>query len=108
MEYRSEITTQTKNNNLDYLIDQTFRNTNRLVVLSFKNGTDDPVRDSFNKYYMLLLEIQDFIALIDNKPFFDKQVKKHTRSLWQTCSNVKEQWLYKIKFIRLVVSLELL
>ena len=26
--YRSEITTQTKNNNLDYLIDQTFRNIN--------------------------------------------------------------------------------
>ena len=39
--YRSEITTQTKNNNLDYLIDQTFRNINRLFVLSFKNGNDE-------------------------------------------------------------------
>ena len=28
--YRSEITTQTKTNNLDYLIDQTFRSINRL------------------------------------------------------------------------------
>ena len=34
--YRSEITTQPKNNNLDYLIDPTFRNFNRLFVLSFK------------------------------------------------------------------------
>ena len=32
IKYRSEITTQTKNNNLDYLIDATFRNINRLFV----------------------------------------------------------------------------
>ena len=36
--YRSEITSQSKNNNLDYLIDSTFRNINRLFVFSFKNG----------------------------------------------------------------------
>ena len=34
--YTSGITKQTKNNNLDYLIDPTFRNVNRLFVLSFK------------------------------------------------------------------------
>ena len=51
--YRSEITTQAKNNNLDYLIDPTFRNINRMFVLSFKNNDDDPKRYSFNKYYML-------------------------------------------------------
>ena len=34
--YRSETTTQPKNNNLDYLIDPTFRNINRLFVLSFR------------------------------------------------------------------------
>ena len=45
--YRPEITTQTKNNNLDYLIDPTFGNTNRLFVISFKNGNDNPTRDSF-------------------------------------------------------------
>ena len=73
--YRSEITTQTKNNNLDYLIDPTFRNINTLFVLSFKNGNNDPTRDSFNKYYMPLVEIKDFKALIDNKPFFDQPVK---------------------------------
>ena len=55
--YRSEIKTQTKNNNLDYLIDPTFRNINRLFVLSFKNGDDDPTRDSFDQYYMLLVKI---------------------------------------------------
>ena len=49
-QYRSETTTQTKNNNLDYLTDPTFRNINRLFVLSFKNSNDDPTRDSFDQY----------------------------------------------------------
>ena len=80
--YRSEITTQTKNKNLDYLTDPTFRNINRLFVLSFKNGDDDPTRDSFGDY-MPLVEIKDFNALIEYKQFFDQSVKKikKTRSV---------------------------
>ena len=68
--YISEITTQPKYNNLDYLIDLTFRNINRLLVLSFKNDDNDPTKGSFDKYYLPLVEMQDFNALIDNKPFF--------------------------------------
>ena len=45
---KSEITTETKNNNLDYLKETTFRNINRLFVLSFKNGNDDPIRNSLD------------------------------------------------------------
>ena len=57
---RSEvITTQLKINNLDYLIDPTFRNIIRLFVLSFKNVNEDLTRDSFHKYYMLLVEIKN-------------------------------------------------
>ena len=73
--YRSEIITQTKNNNLYYLTDPTFRNINRLFVLSFKNGNDDLARNSFDKYYMPLVEIKDFNALVDKKTFFDQPVK---------------------------------
>ena len=40
-----------------------------------KNGNYDPTRDSFGKNYMSLVEIKDFNALIDNKPFFDQPVK---------------------------------
>ena len=65
--YGSGITTQPKNNDLDYLIDPTFRNTNRLFVLSFKNSKNDCTRDSFERYYMSLVEMKDFNALIDNK-----------------------------------------
>ena len=59
--YKSEITTKTKNNNLDYPIYQTFRNINRFFVFSFKNGNDNPARDSFDEYYMPLVEIKDLM-----------------------------------------------
>ena len=74
--HRSEITTQPKNNNLDNMIDPTFRNINRLFALSFKNGNNDPTRNSFVKYYMPLVE--HFNALIKNKSCFDQRVtNKH-------------------------------
>ena len=34
-----------------------------------------PTRNSFDEYYMPLVEIKDFNALINNKPFFDQPVK---------------------------------
>ena len=46
---RSEITTQPKNNSLDYLIDPTFRDINKLFVLSFKNGNNYSTRNSFDE-----------------------------------------------------------
>ena len=73
--YRSEITAQPKNNNLDYLIDSTLIDVNRLFVLSSKNGINDSTRYSFGKYCTPLVEIKDFNAFIDNKPFFDQLVK---------------------------------
>ena len=63
---------QTKNNNLNYLIDPTFTNVNRLFILSFKNEDD---RTSFSKYYVPKVEITDFNVLIDGKPFFEIPVK---------------------------------
>ena len=58
--YRSKTTAQPKNIKLHYLIDPTFNNINRLFVLSFKNGNNDPTRDLLDKYYMALVEIKDF------------------------------------------------
>ena len=73
--HRSEITTQPKNNSLDYLIDPTFRNNNRLFELPFKNGDNDLIRYSFNNCYMPLVEIKYFNALINNNHFFYQPVK---------------------------------
>ena len=70
------MTNQTKNNNLNYLIDPTFTIVNRLFVLSFENENN---RTSFSSYYVPNVQIKDFNALIDGKSFFDipiKMVKK--------------------------------
>ena len=65
---RSEMTNQTQNNKLNYLIDPIFTKVNRLFVLSFKNDDD---RTSFSKYHVSNVQIKDFNVLIDGKSFFD-------------------------------------
>ena len=72
---RSEVTTQPKNNNLDYLIDPIFKNINRLFVLSFKMVMVILKKNSFDSHSIPSVEIKDFNALFDNKPFFDQPVK---------------------------------
>ena len=86
---KSEITTETKNNNLDYLKETTFRNINRLFVLSFKNGNDDPIRNSLDEYYMSLVKIRDFNSLIHDKTFLDEPEKTNKKHL-KNYGNVKE------------------
>ena len=76
--YRSDMSNQTKNNNLNYLIDPTFTNMNRLFVLSYKN---EEGRTSFSKYYIPKVEIKDFNVLIDGKPFFDILFLKKRRTI---------------------------
>ena len=63
---------QTKNNNLNCLIDPLFTNVNRLFVLTFENEDD---RTSFSKYYVPKAEIKDFNVLIDGKLFFEIPAK---------------------------------
>ena len=46
-----------------------------MFIFSFKSGNDDPKRNPFDKYYMPLVEIKDFNALVANKSFFDQLVK---------------------------------
>ena len=77
--YRSQMTIQPQNNNLNYLIDPTFTNVNRLFVLSFERIEEDNIkkdyRDSFSHYYVPKVQIKDFNVLIDGKSFFDLPIK---------------------------------
>ena len=57
--YKSQITVQPQNNNLNYLIDPTFTNVNRLLVLSFARTNAGDNRDSFSDYYVQNVEIKD-------------------------------------------------
>ena len=71
--YRSQMTIQNNNNNLNYLIDPTFTNVNRLFVPSNERIEEDNIekdyRDSFSRYYVPKVQIKDFNVLIDGKGF---------------------------------------
>ena len=60
--YRSQMTIQNNNNNLNYLIDPTFTNANRLFVQSFERIEENNVkkdhRDSFSNYYVPKVQIK--------------------------------------------------
>ena len=73
--YRSKITIQPQNNNLNDLIDPTFTNVNKCFFLSFTRDNAGDNRDSFSDYYVPNVEIKDFNVLINGKSFFDLPVK---------------------------------
>ena len=73
--YRSQMTIQPKNRNLNHLIDQTFTNVNRLFVLSFPRNNNTDNRYSHSNCYVTKVEISDFNVLIDGKSFLDLPVK---------------------------------
>ena len=90
--YRSRIPAPPRSSNLDYTIDPAFKNINGLFVQSFNINIDDhdfPGANYFDKYYMLLVEIKDFNALIDNKLW--KANKKHTKNLLKCQENITIQ-----------------
>ena len=73
--YRSQMIIQPQNNNLNYLIDSTFTNVNRLFVLPFTRTDRRDYRNSFSHYYVPDAEIKYFNVLIDGESFFDLPVK---------------------------------
>ena len=79
--YRSQMTIQPQTNNLNYLIDHTFINVDRLFVLSFARNAEGDTTDSFSHYYVPKASIKDLNVLIDGKGFFDLPVKNKNRSL---------------------------
>ena len=83
--YRSQITIQFQKNNLNYLIDPTFTNVNRLFVLSFARNVLGDNRDSISNYYVPNIEIKDCNILIDRESLFDLPVKNEEEAyeiLW--------------------------
>ena len=63
--YRSQMTIQPQNNNLNYLIDPTFTNVDRLFVLSFPRNNNADSRYFFSNYYVPKVTMNDFNVLID-------------------------------------------
>ena len=71
--YRSQMTTEAANNNLNILIDPTFTNVNRLFVLAY--GQDNNDRQSFSRFYLPNVMVKDYNVIIDKLAFFDLPIK---------------------------------
>ena len=113
--YISQMSNQNKNNNLNYLIDPTFSNVNRLFVLSFENEDD---RTSYYKYYMPNVEIKDYNIRIDGNAFFklpiknievtyEKIIQTTDRSGYYTRGNLLDYEYFKLIAIDLSKQIEL-
>ena len=70
--YRSQMTTEAVNNNLNILIDPAFTNVNRLFVLAYQNADDT---QSFSQFYLPNVMVKDYNVIIDKLAFFDLLIK---------------------------------
>ena len=70
--YRSQMTTEAVNNNLNVLIDPTFTNVNKLFVLAYQTADD---RQSFSQFYLPKVMVKDYNVIIDKLAFFDFPIK---------------------------------
>ena len=70
--YRSQMSTEVANNNLNILIDPTFTNVNRLFVLAYENDAD---KQSYYQFYLPKVTVKDFNVIIDKFAFFDLPIK---------------------------------
>ena len=72
IKYRSQMTTEADNNNLNILIDPTFTNVKRLFVLAYQTAND---RQSFSQFYLPNVMVKDYNVIIDKLAFFDLPIK---------------------------------
>ena len=70
--YRSQVSTEAINNNLNILIDPAFANGNRLFVLAYQTADDG---HSYSQFYLSKVMVKDFNVIIDKLAFFDLPIK---------------------------------
>ena len=75
--YQSKETIQVPNPYLNFLIDVSFQEVNRLFVLSFENKDDRTVH---TKYYLGTVEIKNYNVMIDGQNIFEQPVKNDLKT----------------------------
>ena len=70
--YRSQMSTEEINNNLNILIDPTFTNVNRLFALAYRTADD---RYLYSQFYFPRIMVKDFNVIIDKLALFDLPIK---------------------------------
>ena len=70
--FRSQMTAEAINNNLNILVGPTFTNGIRLFVLAYQNADD---RQSFSQFYLPNVMVKDYNVIIGKLAFFDLPIK---------------------------------
>ena len=73
--YRSQMTTEAANNNLNILVNPTFTNANRLFVLAYGVDNNNYNRQSSFEFYLTKVMVKDYNVIIDKLAFFDLPIK---------------------------------
>ena len=74
--YRSKMSMEAINNNLNILIDPTFTNVNKLFVLVYQiDANNNDNRKPFSQFYLPRVMVKDFNVIIDKLAFFDLPIK---------------------------------
>ena len=78
--YRSQMTTEAVNNNLNILVDPAFTNVNRFFVLAYQNADD---RQSFSQFYLPKVMVKDYNVIIYKLAFFDLPIKTEEEEAYE-------------------------
>ena len=82
--YRSQMTTEAINNNLNILVDPTFTNVNGLFVLSYAIDDNNYNRQSYSQFYLPKVMVKDYNVIIDKLAFFDLPIKTEEEAYEKT------------------------
>ena len=98
--YRSQMTTEAINNNLNILIapTSTFTNVNRLFVLAYRTADD---RQSFSQFYLPKVMVKDCNVIIDRLSFFNMPIKTEDEAYEKVIDISRNNEYTTGKFIRL-------
>ena len=75
--YQTKVSSESRNQYLNFLIDPSFQGVNRLFILSFENEQDGKV---YTGHCLSKVEIKNCSVMIDGKNFFEQPVKNDTRT----------------------------
>ena len=67
--YQSKVTQQTRNRNLDFLIDPSFQGVKFFFRDLFYYSEDKTIRQSYKKYFLWTVQITDYNVMIDWRNF---------------------------------------
>ena len=81
--YQPKASIERQNQYLNYSVDPSFQEANRLFVLSFENNAD---RTGHTEYFLPKAERKDYNVMIDGQNLFDRPLKNDQR----TYGNIRE------------------